>query len=52
VVTTTGAGDAATAGLLFGLRSGRGPQGALELAAEVAAAVIEQGGTERFSGLG
>ncbi len=50
--TTTGAGDAATAGLLFGLCSGLGPQAAGELAAEVAAAVIEQGGTGAFSGLG
>ena len=52
VSTTTGAGDAATAGLLFGLRSGLGPLAAVELAAGVAAAVIEQGGTEAFTGLG
>lgn len=52
VSTTTGAGDAATAGLLFGVRSGLGPQAAAELAADVAAAVIEQGGTEAFAGLG
>ncbi len=50
--TTTGAGDAATAGLLSGLRSGLPPRAALEFAAEVAAAVIEQGGTEAFTGLG
>lgn len=49
--TTTGAGDAATAGLLSGLRSGRGPLAAAELAAEVAAAVIEQGGSGEFTGL-
>jgi sugar/nucleoside kinase (ribokinase family) len=52
VSTTTGAGDAATAGLLFGLRSGLVPRAAVELAAGVAAAVIEQGGTEAFTGLG
>lgn len=52
VGTTTGAGDAATAGLLVGLRSGLGPREAVQLAADVAAAVIEQGGTEGFSGLG
>jgi len=52
VSTTTGAGDAATAGLLFGLRSGLGPQAAVELAADVAAAVIEHGGTEAFTGSG
>lgn len=51
VSTTTGAGDAATAGLLFGLRSGLGPHAAVGLAADVAAAVIEQGGTEAFTGL-
>ncbi len=51
VSTTTGAGDAATAGLLTGLRSGRGPRAALELAAAIAATVIEQGGTEAFTGL-
>ncbi len=51
VSTTTGAGDAATAGLLVGLRSGLGPRTAVELAAVVAAAVIEQGGTEAFTGL-
>jgi sugar/nucleoside kinase (ribokinase family) len=51
VSTTTGAGDAATAGLLVGLRSGLGPRTAVELAAIVAAAVIEQGGTEAFTGL-
>ena len=51
VTTTTGAGDAATAGLLCGLRSGFGPDRAVGLAAAVAAAVIEQGGTEAFSGL-
>lgn len=49
--TTTGAGDAATAGLLAGLRSGCGPLGAAELAVQVAAAVIEQGGTGEFAGL-
>lgn len=49
--TTTGAGDAATAGLLHGLRAGFGPEAALEHAVEVAAAVIEQGGTEAFTGL-
>lgn len=52
VSTTTGAGDAATAGLLFALRSGLGPLAAVETAADVAAAVIEQGGTEAFTGLG
>ena len=51
VSTTTGAGDAATAGLLHGLRSGLGPRAAVEFAADVAAAVIEQGGTEAFIGL-
>lgn len=51
VSTTTGAGDAATAGLLSGLRAGLGPRAALEFAAGVAAAVIEQGGTEAFTGL-
>lgn len=49
--TTTGAGDAATAGLLAALRSGRRPDAALALAAEVATAVIEQGGTGTFRGL-
>jgi sugar/nucleoside kinase (ribokinase family) len=52
VSTTTGAGDAATAGLLSGLRAGLGPQAAVERAVEVAAAVIEQGGTEAFTGIG
>jgi sugar/nucleoside kinase (ribokinase family) len=51
VGTTTGAGDAATAGLLAALRSGRGPQEALDVALGVAAAVIEQGGTGAFTGL-
>lgn len=51
VSTTTGAGDAATAGLLSGLRDGLGPQAAVERAAAVAAAVIEQGGTEAFTGI-
>ena len=50
VTTTTGAGDAATAGLLFGLRSGLGPERAVGVAAAVAVAVIEQGGTEAFNG--
>jgi len=49
VSTTTGAGDAATAGLLSGLRSGLGPQAAIERAVDVAAAVIQQGGTESFN---
>lgn len=51
VSTTTGAGDAATAGLLSGLRDGLGPQAAVERAVSVAAAVIEQGGTEAFTGI-
>ncbi len=51
VGTTTGAGDAATAGLLAGLREGRAPQDALDLATRVAAGVIEQGGTGSFTGL-
>ncbi|MGV8910122.1 MAG: carbohydrate kinase family protein [Propionicimonas sp.] len=51
ILTTTGAGDAATAGLLWGIRSGLGPNEAVDMAADVAAAVIEQGGTEGFSGL-
>ena len=49
--TTTGAGDAATAGLLLALREGRTPHAAVEFATRVAAAVIEQGGTGAFSGL-
>ncbi len=49
VSTTTGAGDAATAGLLSGLLSGLGPKVAVARAADVAAAVIQQGGTEAFS---
>jgi sugar/nucleoside kinase (ribokinase family) len=52
VSTTTGAGDAATAGLLFGMRAGLGPQEAVESAVDVAAAVIQQGGTEAFTGVG
>jgi sugar/nucleoside kinase (ribokinase family) len=51
VSTTTGAGDAATAGLLHGLCAGLGPAAAGRLAADVASAVIEQGGTESFSGI-
>lgn len=51
VATTVGAGDAATAGLLAALRRGRGPQDALRFATQVAAAVIEQGGTGAFTGL-
>lgn len=51
VTTTTGAGDAATAGLLLAIRDGRGPEAALRHAAAVAAAVIEQGGTQAFAGL-
>lgn len=49
--TTTGAGDAAAAGLLAALRSGRRPDEALEFAAAVATAVIEQGGSGMFRGL-
>jgi len=49
VSTTTGAGDAATAGLLCALRSGLGPRAAVARAVDVAAAVIQQGGTEAFS---
>jgi sugar/nucleoside kinase (ribokinase family) len=49
VSTTTGAGDAATAGLLSGLLSGLGPQAAVARAVDVAAAVIQQGGTEAFT---
>jgi sugar/nucleoside kinase (ribokinase family) len=49
VSTTTGAGDAATAGLLAGVRAGLGPQAAVERAVEVAGAVIQQGGTEAFT---
>jgi len=52
VSTTTGAGDAATAGLLSGLLAGLGPQAAVERAVDVASAVIEQGGTEAFTGIG
>jgi sugar/nucleoside kinase (ribokinase family) len=49
VSTTTGAGDAATAGLLSGILAGLGPQAAAARAVDVAAAVIEQGGTEAFT---
>ncbi|HEY3546558.1 MAG TPA: carbohydrate kinase family protein [Propionicimonas sp.] len=49
VSTTTGAGDAATAGLLAGVLSGLGPQAAVARAVDVAAAVIQQGGTEAFT---
>jgi len=52
VSTTTGAGDAATAGLLSGVRMGLGPQAAVQRAVDVAAAVIQQGGTEAFTGIG
>jgi len=40
VRTTLGAGDAATAGLLYGLLTGRDPRDALELAARTAAARV------------
>jgi sugar/nucleoside kinase (ribokinase family) len=41
VVSTTGAGDAASAGLLFGLAQGAGIRRATRLAAQFAAATIE-----------
>jgi sugar/nucleoside kinase (ribokinase family) len=41
VVSTTGAGDAASAGLLAGIAAGLGPQRTVHLATEVAAARIE-----------
>lgn len=49
--TTTGAGDAATAALLVALREGRDPAATLAYCADVASAVIEQGGTGGFTGL-
>ncbi|MCB0912002.1 MAG: carbohydrate kinase family protein [Propionibacteriaceae bacterium] len=49
--TTTGAGDAATAGLLVALREGRDPDATLAFCADVASAVIEQGGSGGFTGL-
>jgi sugar/nucleoside kinase (ribokinase family) len=41
IVSTTGAGDAATAGLLYGLAQGTGMRRATRLAAQFAAATIE-----------
>jgi sugar/nucleoside kinase (ribokinase family) len=46
-VTTNGAGDASTAGLLFGIASGAGPDGAARLAAACSAALVSGRTTTR-----
>jgi sugar/nucleoside kinase (ribokinase family) len=46
-VTTNGAGDASTAGLLFGIASGAGPDGAARLAAACSAALVSGRATTR-----
>ena len=51
-VTTNGAGDASTAGLLYGIAAGAGPEGAARLAAACSAALVSGRATTRDTVLG